>query len=465
MNVFIIYFVPLIVGALIGYVTNAVAIKMLFRPLNPVKFLGIKLPFTPGVLPRERHKLADSIGSMVERQLLTPEILRERLLREDVRAGINVSIARYTARVLEKPLGGFMEGNKEAASLMVPVFRDFLRSPGFNVLLDSFLVSLVHHGENSKVTIGELLGGERTGILEENLKSVIRRTLSSQAPHIGRYAASALDAAFPALIRRLVQFLMKNEVHRELEVQGRIFLSNAILKLSSLQRFFISAAQYDKTLSERMPEIIDDLIDQTESLLSEADMQKRLTGFVEETVHSLVGQNYGPSPGLALETITQIVSSLASGFFSMSLGELIKTLSAGDAEALIPRIRGMVKMDDAAGFEEAAGRTVNRFLSLHGDTALSVFLMVDNQRKEQIDAYIGEQLLKTVSRQIEEFLCTINVKTLVSERIDSLDMIEVEHIVLDVMANQLKWINIFGAILGALMGGFQVLLSLFTNPS
>jgi uncharacterized membrane-anchored protein YjiN (DUF445 family) len=463
MNDYIIYFIPLIVGAVIGYVTNAIAIKMLFRPLNPVKVLGVRLPFTPGILPRERHKLADSIGSMVERKLLTPEILKERLLREDVRAGINVSIAKHTAKLLESPLGSLLEGNKEAVSLMVPVFRDFLRSPGFNSLLDSFLVSLVRHGEKSKVTIGELLGGDHVGAVEENLKDAVRGTLSSQSSRIARQAASALDAAFPGLIRRLVHFLMKSEVHRELEVQGRIFLSNAILKLSTLQRFFISAAQYDKTLSERMPEIIDDLIAQLESLLSDEDMRKRLIGFVEETVHSLVAWDHNTSPGLPLETITQIVSSLASGFFNMPLGEVIKKLSAGDAEKLVPRIYSLVKMNDAPGFEEMAGRTMNRFLSLHRDTALSAFLMIDDRKKEMIDAYIGEQLLKTVSLQIEEFLRTINVRTLVSERIDSLDMIEVERIVLDVMANQLKWINVFGAILGALMGGFQVLLSLVTS--
>ncbi|MDR1144207.1 MAG: DUF445 family protein [Spirochaetaceae bacterium] len=459
MNVFITCFVPLIVGALIGYVTNAVAIKMLFRPLKPVRFLGVKVPFTPGVLPRERHKLADSIGAMVERQLLTPEILRERLLREDVRAGVNAAIARYTTRALESPLGGLLEGNRETASLLAPVFRDFLRSPGFNALLDSFLVSLLRYGENAKVTVGELLGGDRGGALEENLKSAVRETLASQAPHIGRYAASALDAAYPALTRRLVRFLMKKEVHRELEVQGRVFLGSAILKLSSLQRFFVSAGQYDITLSERMSEIIDDLIDQLDSLLSDASMRKRITAFAEEALRSLMAGDAGSS----LETVSRLVSSLASGFFGMSLGDLIRTLGAGDAEALIPRIRGLLKPDGGAGFEEAAGRAVNRFLDLHRDTPLSAFLALDGRRKERLDAYIGERLLGMVSRRIEEFLSTINVRTLVSERVDSLDMIEVEHIVLDVMANQLKWINVFGAILGALMGGFQVLLALFTN--
>jgi uncharacterized membrane protein YheB (UPF0754 family) len=53
----------------------------------------------------------------------------------------------------------------------------------------------------------------------------------------------------------------------------------------------------------------------------------------------------------------------------------------------------------------------------------------------------------------------MNIRAMVAARIDSLDMLRVERIVLDVMADQLKWINFFGAILGALIGGAQILVS------
>ncbi|MDR0302848.1 MAG: DUF445 family protein, partial [Treponema sp.] len=50
--------VPPIAGAIIGFVTNVVAIRMLFRPLKEIRFLGARLPFTPGILPKQRQKLA-----------------------------------------------------------------------------------------------------------------------------------------------------------------------------------------------------------------------------------------------------------------------------------------------------------------------------------------------------------------------------------------------------------------------
>jgi uncharacterized membrane-anchored protein YjiN (DUF445 family) len=444
-----------LVGALIGYVTNAVAIKMLFRPLKPIKIFGIRLPFTPGILPRERHKLADSIGSMVERKLLTPEILRERFLKEDVRAALHGSIAGYTARMLECPLGRLFAGKKEIPPLPLLFYRDFLNSPAFNSFIEFFLMSLADYAGNSNITLAELLGAERTGILREKFNFFIRENLVSQAPQIARHTASALDAAFPDLVRQLLQFLMKDEIHRGLEIQGRIFLDNAIMKLSTFQRFFISAGQYDKTLRERMPEIIDDLIGQLEAFLNSADMRRRIAGLVEEGVCTMASREIPP------ETIS-LISSLAMSYITMPLKDAIKKLTAGDPRTVILRIREVIGKNSGAGFDRAAG-VVSRILEAHQDTAFSDFFLIDGPKKEKIDAYIGEKILKIADDNIEGLLKNINIKTLVSDRIDSLDMVEVEHIVLDVMANQLKWINVFGAILGALIGGFQVLFSWFAR--
>lgn len=54
-----------VVGAVIGYVTNYIAIKMLFRPLKPVYIFGHRLPFTPGIVPRRKDKLAEILGAAV----------------------------------------------------------------------------------------------------------------------------------------------------------------------------------------------------------------------------------------------------------------------------------------------------------------------------------------------------------------------------------------------------------------
>lgn len=54
-----------LIGAVIGYITNYIAIKMLFRPLEPKYFCGRRLPFTPGIVPRRKNALAKILGDAI----------------------------------------------------------------------------------------------------------------------------------------------------------------------------------------------------------------------------------------------------------------------------------------------------------------------------------------------------------------------------------------------------------------
>ena len=54
-----------LIGAVIGYITNYIAIKMLFRPLKPVMIGKYRLPFTPGIVPRRKDQLAETLGNAI----------------------------------------------------------------------------------------------------------------------------------------------------------------------------------------------------------------------------------------------------------------------------------------------------------------------------------------------------------------------------------------------------------------
>lgn len=66
---------PPVIGGIIGYFTNDLAIKMLFRPYKP-KYLGrIRLPFTPGIVPRRLEDLAVLLGREVEARFFNADDL------------------------------------------------------------------------------------------------------------------------------------------------------------------------------------------------------------------------------------------------------------------------------------------------------------------------------------------------------------------------------------------------------
>lgn len=84
-----------VAGAIIGGITNGIAIRMLFRPLNPVKIGRFTLPFTPGVIPKEKERIASKIGEVISKELLNEEVLHTWLLKEEICREIEKSIEDY----------------------------------------------------------------------------------------------------------------------------------------------------------------------------------------------------------------------------------------------------------------------------------------------------------------------------------------------------------------------------------
>jgi len=296
---------PPAIGALIGYVTNAVAIKMLFRPLGEIRLFGIRLPFTPGILPRERHKLADSIGRMVEQELFTPAVLRERLARRDVRVSVENVIGGYTDQMLEKPLSAWLDDHGDFP--LAELLKDFFSSYVFDCFLEELFKNLI-------------LGSEPK---PEDVDSFGQKLKASFRDFGGLFIPAATG-------------LVKNGLAREMKSQSQG-------KISAYRK--------------------------------------------------------------ALEKV----------------------------------------------IERYPGLTTGEFLSLA------------KSNKQKADSFLALKAAETMDENMDGALSSVNVKVLVSDRIDSLDMLRVEKIVLDVMADQLKWINVFGAILGALIGFTEVLFSYFTR--
>ncbi len=89
------FIVPPIVGAAIGYSTNWIAVKMLFRPLKPVKIGKFTMPFTPGLIPKSKPRLAKALGEAVSSNLLSNEDLLKSMLSNETINNLNTRIEEY----------------------------------------------------------------------------------------------------------------------------------------------------------------------------------------------------------------------------------------------------------------------------------------------------------------------------------------------------------------------------------
>ncbi|HEX6989654.1 MAG TPA: DUF445 family protein [Bacillota bacterium] len=95
------------VGMLIGWLTNVAAVRLLFRPHRPVRVLGVTLQ---GVLPRRRRELADTIGRVIETELLRHEDLLTGTLTPAAREQIAATVARAAGEAALNRLPAFLPG-------------------------------------------------------------------------------------------------------------------------------------------------------------------------------------------------------------------------------------------------------------------------------------------------------------------------------------------------------------------
>ena len=504
---------PPVIGAVIGYVTNDIAIRMLFRPLAPIRLFGLRLPFTPGIFPKERHALSRSIGRMVSRELITEEALRTQIRSEKARAALAQSVARLSAQVLATPLSAL---SGAGAAVLAASLRDLLEG-----LLSGLLGSrafLYAVRDIVSRSVSTVLGRKpREAFGQFDLKQLVtgrllplladektRRSLAaSLASAVGERGAgmlsdeliaalsSLLEPFLPAAVERLLEWLKSAETRALMESRGRVLLSKILDKLNILQRFLLSAGNYDRRLQEKMPEIVEDAIKAVEEIARDPASQMKVLELLARAARdwrdgSAAGSSVAHDRSRAQPA--RAIALLVEGFLARmedplaraqvwefiekrflggdrTLGSIARaTLGVSDAEVADflsnQALAWLSRSETAAILSQQILSLASRFLEDNAQVPLGSLLRMDDARKEKLDGFLHEKLVDLVEAKLPEILKGVDVEQLVVQKIDGLDVRDVERILLQVIATHLKWIDVFGAILGFLIGLIQVVLRL-----
>ncbi|WP_270386469.1 DUF445 domain-containing protein [Blautia hansenii] len=148
------------IGAVIGYCTNYIAVKMLFRPLKPIKIGNRTLPFTPGIIPKGQGRMAKALGQAVGEHLLTKEDFEKMLLSEDIKNAVVDAVSRkaeklkHTDASLEEFLSQYT-GQEE---------YDLMRDK-----LEDYITEKITEGVE-KLDIGAIIVEEGTKEIKEKFK-------------------------------------------------------------------------------------------------------------------------------------------------------------------------------------------------------------------------------------------------------------------------------------------------------
>ncbi len=182
MNEIIHFLAGPVIGGIIGYFTNFIAIKMLFRPRHEVKIGNFTLPFTPGIIPKRKDQLARAIGETVAEKVFTEEDIQQIFLSdgmtEAVAEGFMDTIYRGQSSIsLQELLDGILSEYE---------MEDFQKN------LDDTMRRKVHMTIN-RTDIGERVSVECSKLLREKVRGTVAAKLltgeriSSISDYVGKH--------------------------------------------------------------------------------------------------------------------------------------------------------------------------------------------------------------------------------------------------------------------------------------
>ena len=495
--------VPPLMGAAIGYATNYVAIRMLFRPLARKRVLGIPVPLTPGVIPRQRGQLARSIAAVVSRELLTPDSIRAHLQRPEFSARLRVQLASLSGELLAMPvrnLAGAMQGARPQIERgLAALLHRLFGSRGFIYALRGLVGRAVESAGSRRLsevaddlTLSDFVSGRLLPRLAgPEVGRQIGRAVAGAAerpqatvgdllsPAVAERVAAMLPAIVPALMRELIGWLRRPAMRGELETRGRLLLRDILDRLNLMQKLFIGAAQYDRTLAERMPEIVDDALRQLEHAADDPEVVAHMQEALREWLSSARDRPLADVlPDAAEQRIGELWGAVAAGPVTALIDAVLQRFLEEHGETPVAEIAARYLGVSASDTVDEVSQRLLRYLSdertarsvaaqiagavdrlAHsGDVTFAELLALDQDAKAALDDAVAARAERLLVEQVPAMVAALDVERLVIDRIDGLDVRDVERILLAVIARHLKWINLFGALIGSLIGLSQLAL-------
>ena len=526
------WMLPPLLGAIIGYVTNRIAIKMLFRPLNPKRILGVQVPLTPGVIPRNRFDLARTIGRMVSEQLLSPQALKEQLDNPGFRDSIARWIGERRRALMQWPIGlppsnahsdaadvqadEQLDEQKEGKAafpeeLLEELLAAFLKSPQCAGMVHA-LAEQVTRGVGGKrisdITTAEQLANfvhgnvlpalknEELGNTASGLVNNWLRDQFSQNKRLKEYLTPENLEALQGLIRNnlptatwlIFNWLRQPDMSRKLVQIGQDLVEDTVSHQSLMTRVILSISGKKDEAIRDMPNIIAKLIDDAEQALGTPEMQtligdavgvtldrisgrriRWLIGRNEQTIYWMAGQATRQAFTALAETSAVSVREAAGRFYEKNsrstLGEMAER-SLGVQTATVSALTANLMLNYLTAAETPGNiRSFARQLGTNGDgngepITLESLVPLSDETAERLDEYLADQLMGFLTEQLPELTRILDIEAMVTNRINAFDVKDVEELVLSISGKHLRWINWFGAGLGAIIG----LIQLAVNP-
>ncbi len=518
------FIAPPLVGAFIGYLTNRVAIRMLFRPLKQWRIGPLKVPMTPGVIPSKRHDLALNIGEMVGEHLLTSNEINNSLKKK--------KFQEHLYRLIEAKVGSFMKNDLgPLQSLVSPDYRsyydiarktityqiketvfDYLSTEQCSVTIaqavdlwidelfskqlneiatpqvrESIYQSLdtqvlrILHAEATQTWVEDYIyrkivesaDNEKrlSDLLPQSLIESIISMIGSQTPYLLARGVKMLEdhairqKAVDAIVKAIDEFI---ETLGPMSSMVRNFLDMPMLE-GKINEYFVEKhdeiaafitgeavrARLSQTLTRRARKLFSTSL---KTIIEQQNISQLQTFSREVTALVFSGLRSPQAASVFNDLFTDHLEALTNGG-SCTVGTIIEELfgknSARESKTWVSgELNGLLK----------ASRTksvIDHILESMIDQLLQKPIgrladLVPAGVRDGLYRSLQEMATKMLTSEVPGVVKSLDIRRIVTERIDSFDLLRLELLLLSIMEEQFKYINIFGGLLGFLIGCINI---------
>lgn len=165
------------IGAGIGWITNYIAIKLMFRPLNPVSIGAIKFQ---GLIPKRKAEIAKSIGQVVEQELLSMEDLLGKLMQEENMAPVKNGMKFKIREVVENKLPGIIPGGIK--NMISSYIDNIVEEDGDQIIID--FIEGVSKREDSKINFADIVEEKINSFELDKIEQIVVEVANKELKHI-----------------------------------------------------------------------------------------------------------------------------------------------------------------------------------------------------------------------------------------------------------------------------------------
>lgn len=167
-----------VIGGLIGYITNVIAIKLIFRPINPIKIPILNVEII-GMIPKRKLEIANNVAEVIEEQFFSLDDIIENVITEQDKQIIIDYIKVRVKLVLNEKLGLIPSSIRSLVQNYISeIIEDEIKS-GVNELSEELIIKA-----NNRINIKEIVENKINELDLYELETIILQIIKKELKQI-----------------------------------------------------------------------------------------------------------------------------------------------------------------------------------------------------------------------------------------------------------------------------------------